>query len=201
MLQLTCSLISLLLFAVSGTDYAGCVTTGKGAGNVYFDSLTKDKIISSDGNVRFVIDYGGNAVDGDVCLETIENTQATARWCLVYLAVPVTDGGKFVIGWNGDLTYIDDTNTQIWSSNTKTLTDVSPLSLCVTDCGRVALIRDDNKEEIWKADYVRDSPTTYPTCSPPSIAPTAAPTVATDGCDLYPMGATVLMVFVGILMC
>eukprot|EP00483_Globobulimina_turgida_P002641 UN02645 len=199
MLQLTCSLISLLLFAVSGTDYTRCATTGKGSGNVYLSgSLTSDKIISSDGNVRFVI----HPSTGDVYLETIENSQAATRWSLLLDGVPVTNDGKFVIGWNGDLTYIDNTNRQIWSSNTKTLTDMSPLSLCVTDCGRVTFIREDNKEEIWKnPDYNQQTnPTTYPNCSAPSIAPTAAP-IATDGCDSYPMGVTVLMAFVGILMC
>eukprot|EP01084_Bolivina_argentea_P169660 294094_1 len=192
--QFTYLLISLLSFdmRIYGIDHQECVTTGRSTDNVILN--TNDKIVSPNGNVQFVIDS-----NGDACIKTFESNVATQRWCLLYIGIPVETGGKFVVEWNGDLTYMSASNAILWSSHTATLTDVSPLSLCVTDCGRVKLIRNDNHEEIWNPDYERKSPTTYPSCSPPTNAPTNAPTNSA-GCGLYSMGTIIVIVLINIVM-
>eukprot|EP01084_Bolivina_argentea_P146794 256939_1 len=159
-------LVSLLIFEVYSTVYTRCIENINDAATL----TTNDQIISDDGNIAFKID--GN---GDPCLETSENGQSTKRWCLLFLGVEVTPGGKFVAKSNGNLTYVNSANIQIWSSDSAT-PDVSPLQLCIADCGRIMLRRQDNNEEIWNPDYVPGStPTTYPSCVAPSFAPSFAP--------------------------
>ena len=166
------SLLSLLfVMNIDGVNYTDCVTTGTGNAQVSLDKATLDEINSNNQLVRFAWE-----TDGDVCLRTRDSItqQYGPRWCVSYEGAAKT-GTRFVIDWNGDLTYYQGVNV-LWSSGTQTATDVSPLQFCVNDCGKATFRRVDNSEELWNTTYYNKQPTVFPTCPAPSSAPTMSPT-------------------------
>lgn len=169
------SIISLLLSFINiNAQERTCVDTS--GGDITWLSASLDEILAPNQLVKF-----GFIPTGDLCLatkDTITDTDFGPRYCITYEASVSQTGDSFIIKSDGDLEYYNGA-TLLWSSMTATTpTDASPISLCVTNCGRVQLLRGDNGEELWNPDFANAFPNVYPTCPPPSSAPSVAPSMA-----------------------
>ena len=176
-LLLTLSAISI----VYGVDFTGCINVGQAGGNKTLDAATDDKITSADGRVRFLATTG---TDGG-CIETMEvgETVWRVRWCISYPTVSSgTLGDTVVLEANGNLTYYNGA-TRLWSSNSAISGGYNGVtSLCVSDCGNIAVKRNDNGESLYDVGYdvlyTNSAPFAYPDNNDPACAPSNTPTTA-----------------------
>eukprot|EP01084_Bolivina_argentea_P265403 449862_1 len=135
------AILLLLTFALSTAQNSNCRSSGIYTNlNIPSDSA----IYSPDGNVRFNVQ-----TDGNLCLYTYDREWSS--WVQRFCTGTVSVGGDayyLSIQYDGNMVLYDGSHTQQWSKGT----GISPISLCVDDCG-YAYLTDTVDNKLWFSKY------------------------------------------------